>query len=84
MLARLISCSPMLLIETLTVPLAAVSYTHLGLGLKAIEQGYRVLFTTAAAMIATLTRALTENRLDDKLKPVSYTHLDVYKRQSVW
>ena len=37
-------------------------------GLKAIAQGYRVLFTTAAAMIATLTRALTENRLEDKLK----------------
>lgn len=38
------------------------------LGLKAIERGYRVLFTTAAAMMATLTRALTENRLEDKLK----------------
>lgn len=34
----------------------------------AIERGYRVLFTTAAAMIAALTRALTENRLEDKLK----------------
>ena len=33
-----------------------------------VEQGYRVLFTTAATMIATLTRALTENRLEDKLK----------------
>ena len=44
------------------------SHLAIGLGLKAIEQGYRVLFTTAAAMIATLTRALTENRLDDKLK----------------
>ena len=28
----------------------------------------RVLFTTAAALIATLTKALTEGRLDDKLK----------------
>jgi DNA replication protein DnaC len=47
-----------------------VGKTHLavGLGLRAIEHGYRVLFTTAAAMIATLTRALTEGRLDDKLK----------------
>ena len=27
-----------------------------------------MLFTTAAAMIATRTRALTENRLEDKLK----------------
>lgn len=47
-----------------------VGKTHLsvGLGLKAIEHGYRVLFTTAAAMIATLTRALAEGRLEDKLK----------------
>jgi len=47
-----------------------VGKTHLavGLGLKAIEHGYRVLFTTAAALITTLTRALAEGRLDDKLK----------------
>jgi DNA replication protein DnaC len=47
-----------------------VGKTHLavGLGLKAIEHGYRVLFTTAAAMIGTLTRALSEGRLDEKLK----------------
>ena len=47
-----------------------VGKTHLavGLGLKAIERGYRVLFTTAAALIASLTRALGEGRLDDKLK----------------
>jgi DNA replication protein DnaC len=47
-----------------------VGKTHLavGLGLKAIERGYRVLFTTAATMIATLTKALTEGRLDEKLK----------------
>jgi DNA replication protein DnaC len=47
-----------------------VGKTHLavGLGLKAIERGYRVLFTTAAALIASLTRALTEGRLDDRLK----------------
>ena len=44
------------------------SHLAIGLGLKAIQQGYRVLFTTAAAMLATLTRALTENRLEDKLK----------------
>jgi DNA replication protein DnaC len=44
------------------------SHLAIGLGLKAIVQGYRVLFTTAAAMLATLTRALTENRLEDKLK----------------
>ena len=47
-----------------------VGKTHLavGLGLKAIECGYRVLFTTAAAMIATLTKAMVEGRLEDKLK----------------
>jgi len=47
-----------------------VGKTHLavGLGLKAIEQGYRVLFTTAAALIQTLTRALAEGRFEDKLK----------------
>lgn len=47
-----------------------VGKTHLsvGLGLRAIEAGYRVLFTTAAAMIAALTKALAEGRLEDKLK----------------
>ena len=47
-----------------------VGKTHLavGLGLKAIEHGYRVLFTTAAAMLTTLTKALNEGRFDDKLK----------------
>jgi DNA replication protein DnaC len=47
-----------------------VGKTHLavGLGITAIEHGYRVLFTTAAAMIATLTRALGEGRLEEKLK----------------
>ena len=47
-----------------------VGKTHLavGLGIKAIEAGYRVLFTTAAAMIAALTKAAGEGRLDEKLK----------------
>src|SRR5499426_968161 len=47
-----------------------VGKTHLavGLGLKAIECGYRVLFTTAAGMITALGRAVSEGRLDDKLK----------------
>jgi DNA replication protein DnaC len=47
-----------------------VGKTHLAvaLELKAIEHGYRVLFTTAAALITSLTRALTEGRLDDRLK----------------
>jgi DNA replication protein DnaC len=47
-----------------------VGKTHLAvaLGLKAIESGYRVLFTTAANLIAALTRANAEGRLDEKLK----------------
>ena len=47
-----------------------VGKTHLavGLGLKAIEAGYRVLFTTAAHMIAVLSKAAHEGKLDDKLK----------------
>jgi len=47
-----------------------VGKTHLavGLALKAIERGYRVFFTTAATMIANLSRALTEGRFDEKLK----------------
>src|SRR2546426_2430330 len=47
-----------------------VGKTHLavGLGLKAIECDYRVLFTTAAGIIATLTKALTQGRLEEKLK----------------
>ena len=47
-----------------------VGKTHLavGLGLKAIERGYRVLFTTAADLIAALTRAATQGRLDERLK----------------
>lgn len=47
-----------------------VGKTHLAvsLGLKAIEAGYRVLFTTAANLIAALTKAHAEGRLDEKLK----------------
>ena len=47
-----------------------VGKTHLAvsLGLKAIEAGYRVLFTTAAHLITVLTKAHAEGRLDEKLK----------------
>jgi len=47
-----------------------VGKTHLSvaLALKAIEHGYRVLFSTAAHLIAVLTKALSENRLEEKLK----------------
>jgi DNA replication protein DnaC len=44
------------------------SHLAVGLGLKAIEHGYRVLFTTAAGLITALTRAAAEGRLDDRLK----------------
>ena len=39
-----------------------------GLGLKAIEHGYRVLFATAAGLITALTKAAVEGRLEDRLK----------------
>ena len=47
-----------------------VGKTHLAvsLGIKAIEAGYRVLFTSAAHLIAALGKALAEGRLDEKLK----------------
>jgi len=35
--------------------------------MKACEQGHRVLFTTAMGLIASLGKALGENRLDEKL-----------------
>ena len=44
------------------------SHLSVGLGLKAIERGYRVLFTTAADLITALTRAATQGRLDERLK----------------
>lgn len=47
-----------------------VGKTHMAvsLGLKAIEAGYRVLFTSAAHLIGALTKAMAEGKLDDKLK----------------
>jgi DNA replication protein DnaC len=47
-----------------------VGKTHLSvaLGLKAIAAGYRVFFTTAANVIAALTKAHGEGRLEEKLK----------------
>lgn len=44
------------------------SHLAIGLGLKAIERGYRVLFTTAADLITALTRAASQGRLEDRLK----------------
>jgi DNA replication protein DnaC len=47
-----------------------VGKTHLavGLGLKACALGYRTAFTTAAGLIATLTRSHQEGRIEEKLK----------------
>jgi DNA replication protein DnaC len=44
--------------------------THLaiGLGLKAVQQGHRTLFTSALSLIATLTKAYAEHRFEDRLK----------------
>ena len=47
-----------------------VGKTHLrvALGLEACRLGLRVMFTTAAALITTLGKALYENRLEERLK----------------
>ena len=54
-----------------------VGKTHLAvaLGVKACAAGYRTLFSTAAALITTLTRALSENRLEEKLKTLTQPKL---------
>jgi DNA replication protein DnaC len=44
------------------------SHLAVSLGLKAIAAGYRVLFTTAANLIASLTKANGEGRLEERLK----------------
>lgn len=53
-----------------------VGKTHLAvaLGMKACEQGHRVLFTTAMGLLASLGKALSENRLDDTLKLLTQPH----------
>jgi DNA replication protein DnaC len=54
-----------------------VGKTHLAvaLGLKACEHGVRVLFTTAAGLIATLGKALAEGHLDERLKLLAQPQL---------
>jgi len=44
--------------------------THLSvaLGLKAIQKRYRTLFTSAAALVGSLNKAYSENRLEERLK----------------
>jgi DNA replication protein DnaC len=47
-----------------------VGKTHLAvaLGVNAVEQGYKIQFTSAQTLIASLARANAENRLEEKLK----------------
>ena len=54
-----------------------VGKTHLavGLALKAIGCGYRVLFTTAAALHTALTKSQAEGRLEEKLKAYTVPRL---------
>jgi DNA replication protein DnaC len=54
-----------------------VGKTHLAiaLGIKAIEQGYRTLFSSAANLIATLTKAYQESRLEERLKSLNVAKL---------
>jgi len=51
-----------------------VGKTHLaiGLGVKAVEAGYSVLFLTLEALMTRLTKALNENRLERSLQQLVY------------
>jgi len=51
-----------------------VGKTHLaiGLGVKAVEAGYSVLFLTLEAIMTRLTKALNENRLERSLQQLVY------------
>jgi DNA replication protein DnaC len=54
-----------------------VGKTHLsvGLGVKAIEAGYSVVFQTLETLMTRLTRAQHENRLEATLKQLTYPKL---------
>jgi DNA replication protein DnaC len=54
-----------------------VGKTHIavGLGVKAVEAGYSVLFLTLEALMTRLTRARHENRLERILQQLSYPKL---------
>lgn len=54
-----------------------VGKTHLaiGLGVKAVEAGYSVLFLTLEALMTRLTKALSENRLERSLQQLTYPKL---------
>ena len=54
-----------------------VGKTHLAvaLGVRACSSGYRTLFVTASALITALTKAQSENRLEEKLKTLTQPKL---------
>ena len=54
-----------------------VGKTHLavGLGIKAAHAGYRVLFLTIDELVAQLSKALAENRLEDKMRALCHPRL---------
>jgi DNA replication protein DnaC len=54
-----------------------VGKTHLAvaLGLQACAQGVRTLFTTATGLLATLGKAFSENRLEERLKLLTQPQL---------
>ena len=57
-----------------------VGKTHLavGLGVKAVEAGYSVLFLTLESLMTRLTRARHENRLERTLQQLSYPKLSKF------
>jgi DNA replication protein DnaC len=44
------------------------THVAIGLGLKAVQQGHRTLFTSALTLIAALTKAYADNRFEERLK----------------
>lgn len=54
-----------------------VGKTHLavGLGMKACALGYRTLFATASSLLTALTRAQSENRIEERLKHLTQPKL---------
>ena len=54
-----------------------VGKTHLaiGLGIEAINAGFRVQFANASSMVEKLEKADQENRLEEKLRNLSRFHL---------
>ena len=51
------------------------SHLAIALGIKACEQGVRTLFVTATALITTLSKALAEGKLDERLKLLTQPQL---------